>query len=94
MITVTKFNGGRLKKSRIARGWSIRELAARMGIQPSQISRWEAGKSRPRRPMLIKLARVMNLPQKYFETVTSILRKKKEPVIPEPQSVVQEQVQL
>jgi transcriptional regulator with XRE-family HTH domain len=29
---------------RTARAWSVRDLAARLGVEPSTVSRWESGK--------------------------------------------------
>ncbi|HEY1703558.1 MAG TPA: helix-turn-helix transcriptional regulator, partial [Trebonia sp.] len=39
--------GRQLKKSRMSRNWSIRELSAHMGVDPGHLSRIETGRRPP-----------------------------------------------
>jgi transcriptional regulator with XRE-family HTH domain len=39
--------GARLRRIRIRNGWSQKEFAERLGVTPSQLSRWENGKILP-----------------------------------------------
>jgi len=52
----------RVKASRMARGWSQEELAARIGKTPESISNIERAKQLPALDTLMDLARVLDLP--------------------------------
>ena len=40
--------GGRIKAGRLERGYSVRQLAARLGVKPATVGNWESGRSEPR----------------------------------------------
>lgn len=42
-------------------GWSLSEVADRMGVSPSTVMRWEAGDRRPGRERLESWARVLGV---------------------------------
>ncbi len=51
--------GRRLKQIRVKRGWSQRELAAKVGTSRNTINRWETGDRHPSMKMLERLARAL-----------------------------------
>ncbi len=54
--------GPLLTELRMARGWSQAKLAARSGLDPSSVSRFEAGTRAPERETVIAFADAMALP--------------------------------
>ncbi|MEK1888959.1 MAG: helix-turn-helix transcriptional regulator [Phyllobacterium sp.] len=48
--------GGRLSRARDAKGMSIGEVAARIGVKPQTIAAWESDRSEPRANRLVMLA--------------------------------------
>ncbi len=52
----------RLRRLRMRAGLAQRELAARCGLSPGQVSHYEAGRHRPRARNLARLARELNVP--------------------------------
>jgi transcriptional regulator with XRE-family HTH domain len=46
--------GRQMKKERLARGWSILELAQRMGVDPAHLGRVESGKRPPTESLAVK----------------------------------------
>ena len=49
-----------IKKMRINRGLSQKQLAELIGVEQQHVSRWENGKHRPSVDVLIKIAAVLN----------------------------------
>lgn len=63
----TKFNGERLKKARIFRGFTVAELAEQVGCQRQTLSMYEISKSQPTDPTIVRqLSDVLNFPEKFF----------------------------
>jgi len=65
--------GQRLYRARKAAGLSLRDLAAMVGLSHAVIKKYEDERSTPSSPILIKLARVLNVRTEYFfrpDTVT------------------------
>lgn len=58
--------GKRLALARAKKNLTQRELAEHVGITWSQVSRYEAGKSRPRLAALLKLARALDVDVDYL----------------------------
>ncbi|WP_138755773.1 helix-turn-helix domain-containing protein [Paenibacillus sinopodophylli] len=59
--------GKRLKKMRAAKGWTLKEVAKRLGLKGhSTYSNWEYDRTEPDREMLIKLSEVMGCPPSYL----------------------------
>jgi len=52
----------RLRALRMARGWTILELARRSGVDDSIIGRWERGKRQPLVASALAVARAMGVP--------------------------------
>jgi transcriptional regulator with XRE-family HTH domain len=50
-----------LRKLRHAKGWSVRELAARSGVDFTAINRAELGKTMPRLETLERLAKALGV---------------------------------
>lgn len=50
-----------LKRHRMAKGLSLRELARRIGVTTTACSNWETGKSKPRPRSVPKLASALDL---------------------------------
>ncbi len=53
MKTITEF--------RKERGWSHRDLAAKLGVNEGQVFRWEHEKNRPRDPQLRQMAELFGV---------------------------------
>ena len=51
--------GGRIEQARVARGYSITQLAQRLAITTVTLKKWEADKSNPRANKLFMLAGVL-----------------------------------
>ncbi len=43
------------------RGWSHRDLAAKLGVNEGQVFRWEHEKNRPRKPQLRQMAELFGV---------------------------------
>ncbi len=43
------------------RGWSHRDLAAKLGVNPGQVFNWEHEKNRPREPRLRQMAELFGV---------------------------------
>ncbi len=43
------------------RGWSHRDLAAKLGVNEGQVFRWEHEKNRPREPQLRQMAELFSV---------------------------------
>ena len=52
----------RLRVLRMARGWTILELARRSGVDDSIIGRWERGKRQPLVASALAVARALGVP--------------------------------
>jgi len=53
--------GGRLSRARDAVGFSVSELARRLGVKATTIQAWESDRSQPRANRLAMLAGVLNV---------------------------------
>lgn len=58
--------GHRIREARIGAGMKQKDLAARVGVEPIQISRWERGENKPDLDRLELLAGVLRRPLSYF----------------------------
>ena len=54
--------GSRLEQARIAQGFSVRQLATRIGVKPATVDNWERDRSEPRANKLLTLAGMLNVP--------------------------------
>lgn len=63
----------RLKKAREARGVKQEELAADMGIDQQQISRWETGANHPSDDVIFQIADTLNVSADYLVGLTKDL---------------------
>lgn len=61
----------RLKEARIRKNWSQKELAEKSDVSFEQISRYETGKSRPHKSVIIKLAKALGVTSEYLEGITT-----------------------
>ena len=50
-----------IKKERGRRGWDQANLAQRLGVRQQTVSRWESGTSRPQRPKIAVIAKLLDL---------------------------------
>ncbi|HEK9097435.1 TPA: XRE family transcriptional regulator [Streptococcus equi subsp. zooepidemicus] len=64
------FNPSRLKKARIARGLTKKELAERTGISRQMVSNYELGKTQPGANNLLSLVDELDFPYNYFTSET------------------------
>ncbi|AQQ20257.1 helix-turn-helix domain-containing protein [Burkholderia cenocepacia] len=60
--------GARIIRSRAGLKLSQAELAARVGIAPTQLSRYEMGKNKPRPEMIQRLAEALDVLPEWLET--------------------------
>lgn len=60
------WSGNALKVRRILRGWKIDDLAKRMGVAKSTVSRWETGLHAPPAAQLDQLAAIFDIPRASF----------------------------
>jgi transcriptional regulator with XRE-family HTH domain len=58
--------GEKIRQLRSERGWSQSELAARLGGDPGQISRYETGKISPSIDVVVKLAEAFDVSADYL----------------------------
>jgi len=54
--------GERVKNAREASGMSRKEMASRIGVKSSTVSKWESGKEDPRANRLQMVASLLNVP--------------------------------
>ena len=57
--------GARIRRARVARGWTHEELAERMGVNWRTVHRWQCGRL-PKFETLLRLADVLDVPQAYL----------------------------
>lgn len=57
-LDITMLRIDRLRELREQKGWSIRDLAQKLGCEVSTPARWEHGKLMPRRRYLEQLAEI------------------------------------
>ncbi len=50
-----------IRELRQERGWSHRDLAAKLGVNEGQVFRWEHEKNRPRDPQLKQMAELFGV---------------------------------
>ena len=60
MIATTM--GSRIEQARGEQGWSLRQLATRIGVKPATLESWERDRSAPRSNKLVTLAGLLNVP--------------------------------
>lgn len=58
--------GERLKQLRQEHGWSQADLAAKIGTDPGQISRYENGKMTPSAEAVVRLAQILDVTTDYL----------------------------
>lgn len=61
-----KFNPAQLKTARLARGFTMTELAKLSSLSRESISKYELGATTPRGDSILKLAHALNFPVNYF----------------------------
>jgi transcriptional regulator with XRE-family HTH domain len=54
--------GDRIRAGRVAAGWSMRELSARMKVSPSAVTQWESGQTTPSIANRADLSHLLNIP--------------------------------
>lgn len=54
--------GAAIRQLRLDRGWSVKDLGERVGVVPSQVSRWEHGSRAPYFDKLADVAKVFGVP--------------------------------
>jgi transcriptional regulator with XRE-family HTH domain len=57
----------RIKRGRIALGYSLSELARRVGVSPQAVQQWEFGKTSPKGENLRKLSNVLNFTPQFLQ---------------------------
>lgn len=77
-LTNGKFNGERLKRARILRGYTISQLADEVGVTKQSISLFENNKSLPKPDTLFKICNTLNYNRKYFFEIDKGLVKENE----------------
>lgn len=69
------FNGARLRKARTYRGFTIADLAEKIGCQRQTVSLYESGGIKmPDETIIDKLSQVLSFPKKYFFEVDNTIR--------------------
>ena len=58
--------GERLKRARAAKGLSMKDLAALVGVSANMIKKYEHGHSMPSSGILLKLSEALHVPSRYF----------------------------
>jgi ribosome-binding protein aMBF1 (putative translation factor) len=53
--------GDKIRAARVHRGWSVVDLAEKLGVTRQCVESWEAGKTAPRAQRVTKVARVLDL---------------------------------
>lgn len=62
-VNVAIFNSEKMTSARLAKGWTIRKLAKKMGTDAGSISRWESGERRPRLGTVRRLSKILDIDQ-------------------------------
>lgn len=57
----------RIKRGRIALGYSLSELARRVGVSPQAVQQWEFGKTSPKGNNLRKLSQVLDFTPQFLQ---------------------------
>ena len=57
----TRFNGDALRKLREAKGWTLSEVAERVGATRGAVQQWESGRNVPRWPTAVALAQLFKV---------------------------------
>ncbi len=57
-----KHMGERITSARIAKGWSEKQLANRLGVNASTIENWESSEREPRANRISQLAGILEIP--------------------------------
>lgn len=65
---------------RSKKGWTQQELAEHIGTTQRTVAAWETGRSIPRKAMLVRIARVFDLPAEHF--LTEMMEEKSPPAEP------------
>lgn len=59
-----------MRKERLERGLSIKEVASSLGVHPNAVSRWETGKAEPTSSNLLVLCRLYECTPEYLLDMT------------------------
>lgn len=62
------FNPLQLTSARIARGFTMKELAEKTGLSRQIVSNYESGKTIPKADSILKLINVLNFPKSFFSS--------------------------
>ena len=60
---VLSFNGERMREVREQRGWSMRLLAMKLKVAPTQVLFWEKGRAKPRLKSVTRIAKMLDISQ-------------------------------
>lgn len=63
----------RIRRGRIAQGYSLSELARRVGVSPQAVQQWEFGKTSPKGENLRKLSSILEFTPQYLQYGSSDL---------------------
>jgi len=63
---IPSWSGNALKLRRILAGWTIEDLAQRLAVSKSTVSRWETGMHAPPASQLAQLASLLDTPRAAF----------------------------
>lgn len=66
MLIERQFNGKRLREGRIYRGYTITELAEKLGVTKQMISKYENNKATPNIESLLTLTNILKFPKEFF----------------------------
>jgi transcriptional regulator with XRE-family HTH domain len=55
------FNGERLRQARLAKNMTTRDLAEKLGVNCSLVSRWESGKNKPHKDSVAAMAKILKI---------------------------------
>lgn len=66
MANVT-FKGEKLREARLARGYTITELASKIGVSKQSVSFYEKGQVEPKAEIIAKIAQELNVNLNFFE---------------------------
>ncbi len=81
--------GGRIEAARHQLGFSVNQLARRIGVQRKTLENWENDRSEPRVDKLMKLAGVVQMPMIWLLTGDRPQAQEYAPVLPETAKIAQ-----
>jgi len=70
----------KLKEARIARGYTLTELAEKIGVSRQSVSKYESGLSVPSAPVFSEIVKALEFPLAFFYTENKISSKQEGPI--------------